>query len=149
MISHAACALLLAGVVWHAAHAAPIYKWVDSAGHVTYSSAPPPAGTRALKVDAPPQPGAEEARQAGERARRAQEQAGDLEARRRKQEEKEAEEARLRALQAPPAPVVIETPVSVPQPIYYPPVMRPPRKPHPDRPPHDRPPHDRPRPAPR
>lgn len=149
MIPHYPRALLLAAVVWHAAHAAPIYKWVDSTGHVTYSSVPPPAGARALKVDVPPQPSAEEARQAGERAKRAQEQAGDLEARRRKQEEKEAEEARLRAMQSPPPPVVIETPVYVPQPIYYPPVIRPPRKPHPDQRPHDPLPHDRPRPAPR
>ena len=139
MSSHSALALLLAAVAWHAAYAAPIYKWVDGAGHVTYSSVPPPAGAKALKVEVPPQPSAEETRQAGERVKRAQEQAGEMEASRRKQEEKEAEEARLRALSAPPAPIVIEQPVYVPQPIYYPPVIRPPRKPHPDQPPRHRP----------
>jgi len=131
--------LLLAGFAWPPAHAAPLYKWVDSAGQVIYSSRPPPAGTQVEKVQAPPQPSAEEVRQTEERAKRIEEQANALEAQRREQEAQEAEEARLRALQSPPAPIVIETPVYAPQPIYYPPVMRRPPKRHPDQHPHPRP----------
>jgi len=141
MISPYAVPLLLAGLAWPSAYAAPLYKWADSAGHVTYSSFPPPAGAKALKVEVPPQPTAEEIRQAEERVKRTQEQAREMEDRRRKQEAREAEEARLRAMQPPPAPVVIEKPVYVPQPIYYPPVRVPPRRRHPD----DRPPRHRPR----
>ena len=136
MISPYAVPLLLAGLAWPSAYAAPLYKWADSAGHVTYSSFPPPAGAKALKVEVPPQPTAEEIRQAEERAKRTQKQASEMEDRRRKQEEKAAEEARLRALQTPPAPVVIEKPDYVPQPIYYPPVRARPR-PHHDK--HPRP----------
>ena len=131
MISPYAVPLLLAGFASQAAYATQIYKWVDRAGHVTYSSTPPPAGARLQKMPAPPQPTAEDIRQAEDRAKRTQEQASEMEDTRRKQEEKEAEEARLRALQTPPAPVVIERPVYVPQPIYYPPVRVPPRR-HPD-----------------
>jgi hypothetical protein len=95
--------LLFAGLLWQPAQAAPLYKWTDSTGRVTYSSLPPPAGARARTIEIPPQPSAEEARQAQERAQRTQEQASEMEDRRRKQEEKEAEEARLRAMQTPPA----------------------------------------------
>ncbi len=117
---------LLAGLVWQTASAAPLYKWVDRAGQVTYSSAPPPAGTRARAVELPPQPSAEETRQAEARLKRMREQASEMEARRLAQE---AEEARLRAMrQPPPAPIVIEKPVYVPQPIYYPPVRMAPRR---------------------
>jgi hypothetical protein len=134
MVSAYAFSLLLAGLAWQAAYAAPLYKWVDSAGHVTYSSLPPPAGTPAEKVPLPSQPTAEEIRQSEERAKKIEEQARELEEQRLKQEAQEAEEARLRAMR-PPAPVVIEKPVYLPQPIYYPPVMKPPRrhrdKPHP------------------
>lgn len=131
--------LLLAGLAWPPAFASPLYKWVDSAGQVTYSSSPPPAGTQVEKVQAPPQPSAEEVRQTEERAKRIEEQANELEAQRRQQEAHEAEAARLRALQSPPAPIVIETPVYAPQPLYYPPVMRRPPKRHPDKHPHPRP----------
>ena len=124
---------LLAGLVWQMAFAAPLYKWVDRAGQVTYSSSPPPAGTRARAVDLPPQPSAEETRQAAARMERMRKLAGELETRRLEQE---AEEARLRAMrQPPPAPVVIETPVYIPQPIYYPPVRTAPRRHH-DKPRH-------------
>ncbi|MBI3431074.1 MAG: DUF4124 domain-containing protein [Hydrogenophilales bacterium] len=138
MISRYAFPLLLAGLATQAACAAPLYQWMDTAGHVTYSSFPPPAGTRARTVEIPPQPSAEETRQAAGRAKRMQEQASELEARRREQEAREAEEARLRAMQFPPAPIVIEKPVYVPQPIYYRPVRMPHRR-HPDRPPRHRP----------
>ena len=135
MISPYAFPLLLAGLATQAACAAPLYKWVDTAGHVTYSSLPPPAGARARTIEIPPQPSPEETRQAEARAKRMLEQASELEARRREQEAREAEDARLRAMQPPP-PVVIEKPVYVPQPIYYPPVRARPR-PHHDK--HPRP----------
>lgn len=106
--------LLLAGLAWAPTHAAPLYKWVDSAGQVIYSSSPPPAGTQVEKVQAPPQPSAEEVRQTGERAKKIEAQANALEAQRHQQEADEAEAARLRALQSPPAPIVIETPVYAP-----------------------------------
>ncbi|WP_296892438.1 DUF4124 domain-containing protein [Thiobacillus sp.] len=131
--------LLLVGLAWQAAQAAPLYKWQDSAGRVTYSSLPPPAGFKAEQLKDASQPDAEAIHQAEARAKKAQELAREMEAARRAQE---AEDARRRALQ-PPAPLVIEKPVYVPQPIYYPPVGHPPRRhPH-DRLPRDRPPHDR------
>jgi hypothetical protein len=138
MLSTYVLPLLLAGLAWPPAHAAPLYKWVDSAGQVIYSSSPPPAGTQVEKVQAPPQPSAEEVRQTEERAKRIEEQAMEFEAQRRQQEAQEAEEARLRALESPPAPIVIETPIYAPQPLYYPPVMRRPKR-HPDKHPHPRP----------
>ena len=133
-MSSSAFLLLLAALAWQPVHADPLYKWTDRSGRVTYSSLPPPAGIQAEKVRLPPQPAAEDIRQAEARVKKAAELAGEMEARRRKQE---AEEARLRAMQLPPAPVVIEKPVYVPQPIYYPPVRSPRRHPH--KPPHDRP----------
>src|SRR5512147_1703164 len=110
MLSTYVLPLLLAGLAWPPAHAAPLYKWVDSAGQVIYSSSPPPAGTRVEKVQAPPQPSAEEVRQTEERTKKIEEQAN-----------------------------VLETPVYAPQPLYYPPVMRRPPKRHPDKHPHPRP----------
>jgi hypothetical protein len=139
MLSAYVLPLLLAGLVWQPACAAPLYKWIDNSGQVIYSSLPPPAGTQVEKVQAPPQPSAAEVRQTEERAKKIEAQANELEAQRRQQEALEAEEARLRALQSPPAPVVIEQPVYVPQPLYYPPVMRPRPKRHPDKHPHPRP----------
>lgn len=132
--------LLLVGFAWQAAQAAPLYKWRDSAGRITYSSLPPPPGLKAEQLKDASPPDAEAIRQAEVRAKKAQELAREMEAARRAEE---AEDARRRALQ-PPAPIVIEKPVYVPQPIYYPPVRhRPPRRHPPDRPPGDRPPHDR------
>ncbi len=133
MVSAYAFPLLLVGLAWQTGYAAPLYKWVDSAGQVTYSSVPPPPGTPAEKVQLPPRPTAEEILQAEERAKKIEEQASELEAQRLKQEAQEAEQARLRAMR-PPAPVVIEKPVYLPQPIYYPPVMKPSRRHH-DKPP--------------
>lgn len=126
--------LLLAGFAWQAAHAAPIYKWRDRAGRVTYSSLPPPAGLKTETIQNVSPPDAEAIRQAEARAKEAQEQAREMEAARRMKEAEEAENARRRALR-PPAPIVIEKPVYVPQPIYYPPVRHPPQR-HPrDKPP--------------
>jgi len=130
MTSSCAFLLLIAGFIWHPAHAAPLYKWADRSGRVTYSSLPPPAGIQAETVRIPPPPSADETRQAEARARKAAELASEIETQRRKQE---AEEARLRAMQPPPVPVVIEKPVYVPQPIYYPPVRMSPRR-HPRKP---------------
>lgn len=127
MISRYVFSLLLAGLAWQPAYAAPLYKWVDSRGHVTYSSFPPPSGAKAENVKVPPQPTAEEILQAKERVKRMEEQASELEDTRRKQE---AEEARLREAQQPQPPVVIEKPVYVREPVYYyPPPHRP--RPHP------------------
>ena len=127
--------LLLAGFAWQAAHAAPLYKWRDSAGRVTYSSLPPPAGFKAEQLKDASRPDAEALQQAEARAKKAQELAREMEAARRAQE---AEDARRRALQ-PPAPIVIEKPVYVPQPIYYPPVRKPRRERHHDKPPRRQP----------
>lgn len=126
---------LLAGLAWQPAHAEPLYKWIDDAGNVNYSSSPPPAGVRAETVQPPPPPSAEEIRQAEESVERAQALARDLEDERLRQETAEAEAARQRALEEAPAPppVVIERPVYVPQPVYYPPVREsPPKRPRPD-----------------
>jgi Domain of unknown function (DUF4124) len=135
MTSSTLLSLLLAGFAWHAAHAATLYKWRDTAGHVTYSSRPPPAGIRAERMTGAPPPDAEALRQAEARAKKAQALATEMEAARRQQE---AEDARRRAMLPPPAPLVIEKPVYVPQPVYYPPVRRPPRH-HRDKPSHERP----------
>lgn len=135
MNSHYAVPWLLAGLACQAACAAPpLYKWLDAAGQVTYSSLPPPAGTPIEKLQSPPQPTPEQIRDAEERLKRTQALAGEMEARRRQQEAQAAEEAWLRAMQSPPAPIVIEQPVYVPQPVYYPPVMKPPKR-HPGKPP--------------
>ncbi len=138
MLSAYVLPLLLAGLAWQPADASPLYKWVDRTGQVTYSSRPPPAGIQAEKVQAPPQPTAEEVRQTEERAKKIEEKANELEAQRRQQEAQAAEEARLRAIESPPAPVVIEKPVYVPQPTYYPPPMKPPRRHHENTPKSDR-----------
>jgi hypothetical protein len=140
MISSHAFLVLLAGLAWQPVHAEPLYKWTDSAGNVNYSSSPPPAGVDAERVQPVPQPSAEEVRQAEESVEKAQALARELEDERLRQEAEAAEEARLRALESPPPPIVIETPVYVPQPVYYPPVMKPPRKrPRPDDEPRRRP----------
>lgn len=130
--------LLLAGLAWQPAYGASLYKWVDSAGRVTYSSLPPPAGAKGESVATPPQPSAEDIRQAQEQVKRAKEQASGMEEQRRSQEAREAEEARLREMQPRPVPAVVEVPVYLPQPIYYPPVMAPPPKHHHDKPPQHR-----------
>lgn len=133
MTSRWAFLLLFAALGWQPAAAVPIYKWVDDAGRVTYSSLPPPAGVRAEKVEPPPQPAVDDVRQAEERTERARALARELEAERLREEAEAAEAARLRALQFPPPPIVIEKPVYVPQPVYYPPVRkRPPKRPGPD-----------------
>lgn len=140
MKSRWAFPLLFAALGWQPVAAVPIYKWVDDAGRVTYSSLPPPAGVRAEKVEPAPQPALEDVRQAEESTERARALARELEAERLQQEAEAAEAARLRALQFPPPPIVIEKPVYVPQPVHYPPVRkRPPKRPKPDNKPARRP----------
>ena len=132
--------LLLAGLVCQPASAEPIYKWVDSAGRVTYSSTPPPGKIKAEQMEVPPPPSEEEIKQARDRVKRTEEQSREMENQRLDQEAREAEEARLRKAQQPQPTIVIEKPVYVPQPIYYPPSI----KPKPIHPPHK----PRPRPLP-
>ena len=126
---------LLAILPLQAAHADPIYKSVDSAGNVTYSSTPP-AGVKAEKVEVPPPPTEEETRQAMERVKQAEEHASELESSRLEQQAREqaraAEEARQREAQKP---IVIQQPVYQPQPYYYPPMRRLPPLPPPPPPP--------------
>jgi hypothetical protein len=121
MISPRVFSLIFAALACSSAAADPVYKSVDSAGNVTYSSTPPKGG-KAEKVDVPPPPTEAETQQAEERKKKAEEMSSEMEAQRREKEAaqaaKEAEEARLREAQKPP--VVIETPVYAPQP-YYPP----------------------------
>jgi hypothetical protein len=109
--------LLLAALAAHAAHAGPVYKSVDRAGNVTYSSSPPAAGAAAQKLEVPPAPSEAETREAQERLRRAQERANELESQRLDRVAREAEAEREREAAKPPAPVVIEKPVFVPQPF--------------------------------
>jgi len=127
--------LLLATLLLQTAHADPIYKSVDSAGNVTYSSTPP-AGVKAEKVDVPPPPTEEDTRQATERVKQAEERASEMESNRLEQQAREqaraAEEARQREAQKP---IVIQQPVYQPQPYYYPPMRRLPPLPPPPPPP--------------
>ena len=116
--------LLLAALASPPGVADELYKSVDSAGNVTYSSTPPQTG-KVEKLDVAPPPSEAEIRDAEERLKKNAAQAEELEAERREKEaaeaEREAEAARQRAAQQPVQPAVIETPVYVPQPVYYPP----------------------------
>lgn len=118
--------LLLAALAGTPAMADALYKSVDSAGNVTYSSTPPKGG-KAEKLDIAPPPDEAEVQAAEERLKRQEAQANELESQRQEKEaaeaEREAEAARLREAQQP---VVIEKPVYVPQPVYYPPGGYPP-----------------------
>ena len=118
------CALLLATLASAASVAGELYKSVDSAGNVTYSSTPP-QGVKVEIVEVAPPPVEAEIQAAEERLKRNAAQAAELEAERREKEaaqaEREAEAARQQAALQPGEPVVIETPVYVPQPVYYPP----------------------------
>jgi hypothetical protein len=127
--------VLLATLLLQTVHADPIYKSVDSAGNVTYSSTPP-EGVKAEKVDVPPPPSEEETRQAKERMKQAEEQASEMENTRLEQQAREQaradEEARQREAQQP---VVIQQPVYIPQQGYYPPIQGRPPLPRPPAPP--------------
>jgi len=119
--------LLLATLLLQTAHADTIYKSVDSAGNVTYSSTPP-EGVKSQRLDVLPPPTEEEVRQAKARVKQAEEKSGEMENIRLEQQAKEqaraAEQAQQREAQQP---VVIQPPVYVPQRGYYPPVQaRPP-----------------------
>lgn len=101
-----------------------IYKSVDSAGNVTYSSTPP-AQTKAQKVDLPPPPTPAEIQAAEARQQNNARQANELEAERQErvaaEAAREAEAQRQREAQKAMEPVVIEVPVYPPQTDYYPP----------------------------
>jgi hypothetical protein len=116
--------LLLAALTSSASVADELYKSVDSAGNVTYSSTPPQGG-KAEKLEVAPPPSEAEVQATEARLKKHAAQAEELEAERRQKEaaeaEREAEAARQREAQQPVQPVVIETPVYVPQPVYYPP----------------------------
>ena len=112
--------LLFAALASTSAVADELYKSVDSAGNVTYSSTPP-AGSRVEKMEVAPPPSEAEVQAAEERLKKNEAQANELETQRLEKEaaeaERKAEEARLREAQQP---IVIEKPVYVPQPAYYP-----------------------------
>jgi hypothetical protein len=127
MISTYVLPLLLAVLAWQTARATPIYKWVDSAGRVTYSSTPPTHARKVEKMNLAPGPSTAEVQQAEQRAKQTEARASELEKQRREQEAREAEEARRREAQRPARTIVIEQPVYVPQPYYY----LPRAKPHP------------------
>ena len=141
MMSLPAFSLLLAALASASAVADELYKSVDSAGNVTYSSTPP-RGVKVEKVEVAPPPDEAEVQAAEERLKKQAAQANELKTQRREKEAAEAEReaaaeaereaARLREAQQP---IVIEQPVYVPQPVYYPPTGGgyPPR-PHPIRP---------------
>ncbi len=122
MMSPRAFLLLFATLASASAVADELYKSVDSAGNVTYSSTPP-RGSKVEKLEVAPPPSEAEVREAEERLKKNEAQANELEAQRREKEaaeaEREAEAARLREAQKPAEPEVIETPA--PQPDYYPP----------------------------
>jgi hypothetical protein len=138
MISPCVLTLLFATLASVPAAAGPLYKWTDSAGRVTYASSPP-AGVSAVLLAVPPPPSEDEVREAKARLERVRAQLARLEDARRAREE---EEARLRALQQPAPPIIVERPVYVPQPAIYIPVLAPavhrdheprPRRPRADR----------------
>jgi hypothetical protein len=116
--------LLLAALASAPSVADELYKSVDSAGNVTYSSTPPQDG-KAEKLEVAPPPSEAEVQATEARLKKHAAQADEMESARREREaiqaEREAEAARQRAAQQPVQPVIIETPVYVPQPVYYPP----------------------------
>jgi Skp family chaperone for outer membrane proteins len=121
MMSLRVFTLLFAALASASAMADTLYKSVDSAGNVTYSSTPPKGG-KVEKLEVAPPPTEAEIQAAEERLKRNAAQANELEAERREKEAaqaaQEAEEARLREAQKPVEPLVIETPS--PPPDYYP-----------------------------
>ena len=135
MMSPPVFLLLLVALASTATVADELYKSVDSAGNVTYSSTPP-QGVKVEKMEVAPPPGEAEVQAAEERLKKNEAQANELETQRLEKEaaeaEREAEAARLREAQQP---IVIEKPVYVPQPVYYPPTGSGyPQRPHPIRP---------------
>lgn len=121
MMSPRVFSLLFAALASASAMADALYKSVDSAGNVTYSSTPPKGG-KVEKLEVAPPPTEAEVQAAEERLKKNAAQANELEAQRREKEAaqaaQEAEEARLREAQKPVEPLVIETPA--PPPDYYP-----------------------------
>jgi regulator of protease activity HflC (stomatin/prohibitin superfamily) len=123
MMSPRIVSLLFAALACSSAMADALYKSVDSAGNVTYSSTPPKGG-KVEKLEVAPPPTEAEVQAAEERLKRNAAQANELEAERREKEaaeaEREAEEARLREAQKPAQPVMTDAPGNANQPIDYP-----------------------------
>jgi hypothetical protein len=121
MMSPRVFSLLFAALACSSAMADTLYKSVDGAGNVTYSSTPPKGG-KVEKMEVAPPPTEAETQAAEERLKKNAAQANEFEAQRREKEAaqaaQDAEEARLREAQKPVPPVVIETPA--PMPDYYP-----------------------------
>lgn len=124
MMSPRVFSLLFAALACSSAMADALYKSVDSAGNVTYSSTPPKGG-KVEKLEVAPPPTEAEIRETEERLKKYEAQASELEAQRllKEAEEaaREAEEARLREEQKPEPRTETEMPEAAPQPDYYPP----------------------------
>ena len=116
--------LLIATLASTPTAADALYKSVDSAGNVTYSSTPPKAG-KVQKLDVAPPPSEAEVRATEERLKKNAAQAQELEAQRQEREAaeaaREAEAARQREEEQANLPAEAESPAALPQPLIYPP----------------------------
>ena len=116
--------LLLAALASTSASADALYKSVDSAGNVSYSSTPPKAG-KVEKLEVAPPPSEAEVRATEERLRKNAAQAQELQAQRQDRQAaeaaREAEETRQRKETQADEPGEAEQPVT-PPPLYPPPI---------------------------
>lgn len=116
--------LLLAVLASASASADALYKSVDSAGNVSYSSTRPKAG-KVEKLEVAPPPSEAEVRATEERLRKNAAQAQELQAQRQDRQAaeaaREAEEARQREEAQADAPDASDPPVA-PPPFYPPPI---------------------------
>ena len=115
--------LLLAALVSSSASADALYKSVDSAGNVSYSSTPPKAG-KIEKLEVAPPPSEAEVRATEERLRKNAAQAQELEAQRQDRQAaaaREAEDTRQREEAQADAPDASDPPTA-PPPFYPPPI---------------------------
>ncbi|MDO9219884.1 MAG: DUF4124 domain-containing protein [Thiobacillus sp.] len=121
MMSPRGFLLLFAALASASAGADALYKSVDRAGNVTYSSTPP-QGSTAEKLEMEPPPSEAEVRATEERLKKYEAQANELEAQRQHREAeeaaREAAEARQREAQQPEPPAETGTPEPAPQPDY-------------------------------
>jgi len=115
--------LLLAALAGTTASADALYKSVDSAGNVSYSSTPPKAG-KVEKLEVAPPPSEAEVRATEERLRKNAAQAQELQAQRQDRQAaeaaREAEAARQREEAQADEPDE-SGPPAAPQPLLYPP----------------------------
>lgn len=116
--------LLLAMLASASASADALYKSVDSAGNVSYSSTPPKAG-KVEKLEVAPPPSEAEVRATEERLRKNAAQAQELEAQRQDRQAaaaaREAEDTRQREEAQADAPDASDPPTA-PPPFYPPPI---------------------------